>query len=344
MGRGCSSAVATAERPPRHPRSFERSAFGADVSIDLATEGGALLPCCTGTYELDGCLSSSTSPGPTRARRTAFCAHSVHIGDGGTGDPPPERRRRDPRRATARARHADVSDQPGPARFASRDGIGEITGIVRVVTCLRSEGAPRGPSGAAGIVAAPHGAVLKKPGASCKQMATEEDSVSVRRNWAKRIRGAKVPADNPSLAPRSPTPRKPGRRRIPREKPMMASPSSQLGIAATSAAAYTWPSRLSRRFAQDRPRSGTSLVRPSWRADDEYVFPVAGLLGVIVAIYYWRKADARKYADEVWRALGSPGRAVKSTNSTTVWRCCSPRCFRPDGSLRAFITDKIYTF
>ncbi|MFO0738920.1 MAG: hypothetical protein U0270_23675 [Labilithrix sp.] len=49
------SAVATAESGLRGTRVRSSVRFsGADVSIDLATEGGALLPCCTGTYELDG--------------------------------------------------------------------------------------------------------------------------------------------------------------------------------------------------------------------------------------------------------------------------------------------------
>ncbi|MFO0738919.1 MAG: preprotein translocase subunit SecE [Labilithrix sp.] len=82
---------------------------------------------------------------------------------------------------------------------------------------------------------------------------------------------------------------------------------------------------------------------------DEYVFPVAGLLGVIVAIYYWRKADARKYADEVAEELSKvtwPSRK-EVTNSTTVvvlTTLFATVFFALMDRFWAFITDKIYTF
>ncbi len=82
---------------------------------------------------------------------------------------------------------------------------------------------------------------------------------------------------------------------------------------------------------------------------DEYVFPVAGLLGIAVAIYYWRKAEARKYADEVAEELSKvtwPSRQ-EVTNSTTVvvlTTLFATVFFALMDRFWGFITDKIYTF
>jgi len=51
---------------------------------------------------------------------------------------------------------------------------------------------------------------------------------------------------------------------------------------------------------------------------DEYLYPVAGLIGVFVAIYYWRKPSSRQYANEVAEELSKvtwPSR--KETTITT---------------------------
>lgn len=82
---------------------------------------------------------------------------------------------------------------------------------------------------------------------------------------------------------------------------------------------------------------------------DEYLFPVAGVLGVLVAIYYWRKPDARKYADEVAEELSKvtwPSRK-EVTNSTTVvvlTTVFATVFFALMDRFWSFVTDKIYTF
>ena len=82
---------------------------------------------------------------------------------------------------------------------------------------------------------------------------------------------------------------------------------------------------------------------------DELVFPVAGVLGVAVAVYYWRKAEARKYADEVAEELSKvtwPSRK-EVTNSTTVvvlTTLFATVFFALMDRFWGFITDKIYTF
>src|SRR5262249_18482827 len=53
---------------------------------------------------------------------------------------------------------------------------------------------------------------------------------------------------------------------------------------------------------------------------DELLYPVATLIGILVALYYWRKAEARQYANEVAEELSKvtwPSRK-EVTNSTTV--------------------------
>ena len=82
---------------------------------------------------------------------------------------------------------------------------------------------------------------------------------------------------------------------------------------------------------------------------DELLFPVAGLIGVIVAVYYWRKAEARRYANEVAEELSKvtwPSRK-EVTNSTTVvvlTTVFATVFFALMDRFWGFITDKIYTF
>jgi preprotein translocase subunit SecE len=82
---------------------------------------------------------------------------------------------------------------------------------------------------------------------------------------------------------------------------------------------------------------------------DEFVFPVAGVLGIVVAVYYWRKADARKYADEVAEELSKVTWPTRKevTNSTTVvvlTTLFATVFFALMDRFWSFITDKIYTF
>jgi preprotein translocase subunit SecE len=82
---------------------------------------------------------------------------------------------------------------------------------------------------------------------------------------------------------------------------------------------------------------------------DEIVFPVAGLIGVAVAFYYWRKAEARQYANEVAEELSKvtwPSRK-EVTNSTTVvvlTTVFATVFFALMDRFWGFVTDKIYTF
>ena len=82
---------------------------------------------------------------------------------------------------------------------------------------------------------------------------------------------------------------------------------------------------------------------------DEFVLPVAGLLGVAVAVYYWKKPDTRKYADEVAEELSKvtwPDRK-EVTNSTTVvvlTTIFATVFFALMDRFWGFVTDKIYTF
>jgi preprotein translocase subunit SecE len=82
---------------------------------------------------------------------------------------------------------------------------------------------------------------------------------------------------------------------------------------------------------------------------DELLFPVAGLVGVAVALYYWRRPDARQYADEVAEELSKvtwPSRK-EVTNSTTVvvlTTIFATVFFALMDQFWKFVTDKIYSF
>jgi preprotein translocase subunit SecE len=82
---------------------------------------------------------------------------------------------------------------------------------------------------------------------------------------------------------------------------------------------------------------------------DELVYPVAGIFGVLVAVYYWRKAESRKYVMEVAEELSKvtwPSRK-EVTNSTTVvvlTTVFATVFFALMDRFWGFITDKIYTF
>jgi preprotein translocase subunit SecE len=82
---------------------------------------------------------------------------------------------------------------------------------------------------------------------------------------------------------------------------------------------------------------------------DELVFPVAGIIGVLVALYYWRKAEARQYADEVAEELSKvtwPSRK-EVTNSTTVvllTTLFATAFFALMDKFWNYVTDHIYSF
>lgn len=82
---------------------------------------------------------------------------------------------------------------------------------------------------------------------------------------------------------------------------------------------------------------------------DEIVFPIAGVIGVLIALYYWRKPESRQYANEVAEELSKvtwPSRK-EVTNSTTVvvlTTVFATVFFALMDRFWSFITDKIYTF
>ncbi|MBX3202032.1 MAG: preprotein translocase subunit SecE [Labilithrix sp.] len=82
---------------------------------------------------------------------------------------------------------------------------------------------------------------------------------------------------------------------------------------------------------------------------DELLFPAAGLIGVAIAVYYWRKVEARQYVNEVAEELSKvtwPSRK-EVTNSTTVvvlTTIFATVFFALMDRFWGFITDKIYTF
>ena len=82
---------------------------------------------------------------------------------------------------------------------------------------------------------------------------------------------------------------------------------------------------------------------------DEILFPIAGLIGVAIALYYWRKAEARQYVEEVAEELSKvtwPSRK-EVTNSTTVvvlTTLFATVFFALMDRFWGFITDKIYSF
>lgn len=82
---------------------------------------------------------------------------------------------------------------------------------------------------------------------------------------------------------------------------------------------------------------------------DEILFPIAGVVGVLVALYYWRRPDARQYANEVAEELSKvtwPSRK-EVTNSTTVvvlTTLFATVFFALMDQFWKYVTDKIYSF
>lgn len=82
---------------------------------------------------------------------------------------------------------------------------------------------------------------------------------------------------------------------------------------------------------------------------DEIVYVAAGIIGVMVALYYWRKPESRQYANEVAEELSKvtwPSRK-EVTNSTTVvlfYTLFATGFFYLMDQFWGFVTDKIYSF
>jgi preprotein translocase subunit SecE len=82
---------------------------------------------------------------------------------------------------------------------------------------------------------------------------------------------------------------------------------------------------------------------------DEIVYVAAGLIGVAVALYYWRKPESRHYANEVAEELSKvtwPNRK-EVTNSTAVvlfYTLFATVFFALMDQFWKYVTDKIYSF
>jgi preprotein translocase subunit SecE len=82
---------------------------------------------------------------------------------------------------------------------------------------------------------------------------------------------------------------------------------------------------------------------------DEIVYVTAGIVGALVALYYWRKPESRQYANEVAEELSKvtwPSRK-EVTNSTTVvilTTLFATVFFALMDQFWRYVTDKIYSF
>ncbi|MBS2017917.1 MAG: preprotein translocase subunit SecE [Deltaproteobacteria bacterium] len=82
---------------------------------------------------------------------------------------------------------------------------------------------------------------------------------------------------------------------------------------------------------------------------DEVLYVAAGFVGIATAVYYWRKPDARQYANEVAEELSKvtwPSRK-EVTNSTTVvvlTTLFATVFFALMDQFWKYVTDKIYSF
>jgi preprotein translocase subunit SecE len=95
------------------------------------------------------------------------------------------------------------------------------------------------------------------------------------------------------------------------------------------------------RLGQWKPQFGEPV--------DDILYPAAVVVGILVTLYYWRKPEARQYANEVAEELSKvtwPSRK-EVTNSTTVvvlTTLFATVFFALMDRFWSFITDKIYTF
>jgi preprotein translocase subunit SecE len=82
---------------------------------------------------------------------------------------------------------------------------------------------------------------------------------------------------------------------------------------------------------------------------DEVVYPIAGLIGILVAYYYWKKPSTRQYTNEVAEELSKvtwPDRK-EVTNSTFVPILTTEFAtlfFALMDQFWQYVTDKIYSF
>lgn len=82
---------------------------------------------------------------------------------------------------------------------------------------------------------------------------------------------------------------------------------------------------------------------------DEIVYPLAGVIGLLAALYYWRHPKTRRYADEVAEELSKvtwPNRkeVINSTTVVIIATIFSTLFFALMDEFWQFVTDKIYRF
>jgi preprotein translocase subunit SecE len=82
---------------------------------------------------------------------------------------------------------------------------------------------------------------------------------------------------------------------------------------------------------------------------DEVVYPVAGLIGILVAYYYWKKPSSRQYTNEVAEELSKvtwPDRkeVTNSTFVTILTTVFATLFFALMDQFWQYVTDKIYSF
>ncbi|HSO34850.1 MAG TPA: preprotein translocase subunit SecE [Labilithrix sp.] len=82
---------------------------------------------------------------------------------------------------------------------------------------------------------------------------------------------------------------------------------------------------------------------------DEAVYLVAGAVGILVSVYYWRKPEARQYATEVAEELSKvtwPSRkeVVNSTTVVLFYTLFATVFFALMDQFWKYVTDKIYSF
>ena len=91
-----------------------------------------------------------------------------------------------------------------------------------------------------------------------------------------------------------------------------------------------------------------------WKPDfgeprDEIVYLASGLIGVGVALYYWRKPESRQYANEVAEELSKvswPDRKEVTSSTTVVlfYTLFATIFFALMDQFWKYVTDKIYSF
>jgi preprotein translocase subunit SecE len=82
---------------------------------------------------------------------------------------------------------------------------------------------------------------------------------------------------------------------------------------------------------------------------DEAVYIAGAVVGALVALYYWRKPEARQYATEVAEELSKvtwPSRkeVVNSTTVVLVYTLFATVFFALMDQFWKYVTDKIYSF